>query len=486
VRVSFHAILLFSLLGGFRVLALGQNVPAQDSNTTQGQSQGTGDATTGTVRNVPATALSAPVGIEGDATSTGDPSRDLPQIPSLLGGAGISMAFLTEMERSNYLRAGINVGATYDDNPYLLSNGTQSNTSESVFPNISIEQTTSRTFWSLGYAGGLTVNQNFSSQNQGSHSVNFDSRYRLSPHINLRVAERFSLTTGFFDSGSNAVATTGSGGPNANLITPLSTQMSTVTTAEMNYHFAINDLIGASGSFYDLHYTNVSPGAVLADSQTETGAAFWLHRLFRDDWGGLAYKFDRITFNPDGQTLAHSFLVVNTLHLANGLRWSIFAGPQYSNNQGLIVGSSQVSQSNHWETSAGCEIGWQMRRTSLSVGYSRVISDGAGVLGAVRLENEYGSFRREIAPGWAVTMTATHGTNRSLTVPFAGAATSINLTSVSAGLERNVGKKLGLRLSYTHDFQQQFGIAGSTQNLDAQRNLFAATLSYQWARPLGR
>ena len=152
------------------------------------------------------------------------------------------------------------MGATYDDNPLLLSTGRQSNTSETIFPNIRIEESTSRMRWSLGYAGGLTINQKITSQNQGSHNLNFDSQFRLSPHVNLRVAENFSLTTGFFDAGNGSEIVAGSGGPNASLITPLATQRSSVTTVETNYHFALNDLIGASGSFYDLHFTNVPSG----------------------------------------------------------------------------------------------------------------------------------------------------------------------------------------------------------------------------------
>jgi hypothetical protein len=51
---------------------------------------------------------------------TGDASSDLPQMPALLGGPGTSAAFLSELERSNFLRGGINVSATYDDNPLLV------------------------------------------------------------------------------------------------------------------------------------------------------------------------------------------------------------------------------------------------------------------------------------------------------------------------------------------------------------------------------
>jgi hypothetical protein len=421
---------------------------------------------------------------------TEDASNDLPRIPALLGGAGISSAFLSELERSNYLRGGVNVGAVYDDNPLLLSSGVESNSSETIFPNIMIDESTSRIRWTLGYAGGLTVNQKITSRNQGSQNLNFDSQYRLSPHVNLRVAEGFSMTTGFFDSG-NGAGVIGSGGPNASLIAPLSTQRSSLTTVETNYHFALNDLIGASGSFYDLHFTNVPAGTQLTDSETASGSAFWLHRIVGSDWGGVSYRFDRITFNAgNGETRVNSFLAVNTLSVSNRFTLTGFVGPQYLENQGLAPGGVPISQSNNWSVAGGVEGDWRNQRTSVSAGFSRNISDGGGVLGTVRLQSVYGNFRRQLIPGWSAALTASHGTNQSLIVPLATSASSVNLTSAGISLERNVGKSIGLRMGYTHDFQEQFGVPGATQTsplqtLDAGRNRFLVTLSYQWAKPLG-
>src|SRR5208282_2882911 len=327
---------------------------------------------------------SAIAGMRGDE-GTADTSGSLPLIPGLLGGVGISPTLLSEMERSNYLRGGVNVGATYDDNPLLLSSGEVGNASVSIFPNIKINQTSSRMRWTLGYAGGLTVNQRFTNQNQGSQNLNFDSQYRLSPHVNLRVAENFSMTTGFFDAGNGTEVVAASGGPNASLITPLATQRSSMTTVETNYHFALNDLIGASGSFYDLHFTNVPAGTQLADSQTASGSAFWLHRIFREDWGGVSYRFDRISFSPGGgETRAHSFTAVNTLSLSKRFTVTGFVGPQYSENQGMIPGAMLRTQWSDWSVVGGAEGGWKNQHTSVSAGYSRTISDGGGVLGSVR------------------------------------------------------------------------------------------------------
>jgi hypothetical protein len=471
------------MMAGLQFMAAGQNPAPQTP-----PDQSSGDSGGVSARNAPAAAVSGIVGLEGEGGE--DTYNDLPQIPALLGGKGTSTAFLSEMERSNYLVGGINVGAAYDDNPLLLSPA-QSNTSETIFPSIRIEESSSRMRWGLGYAGGLTVNQKITSQNQGSHNLDFDSLFRLSPHVSLRVAEAFSMITGFFDAGNGAGTTAGSGGPNASLLAPLATQRSSVTTVEANYHYALNDLIGASGSFYDLHFTNIPtppPDAQtipLTDTQTASGAAFWLHRLFRRDWGGLSYRFDRITFNPNGESRVHSFTVVNTLSISRRITLSGFVGPQYSENQGLVAGTTQPSQSTAWSVGGGVEGGWQSERTSVSAGYSRSVSDGGGVLGAVRLQNVRGTFRRELVPGWAITVTANHGTNQSITVPSATSAGSITLTSAGASLERNVGKKIGIRLGYTHDFQQRLEVPGAVQTLDAHRNRYFVTLSYQWTKPLG-
>ena len=254
-----RCLILVWMVAALQILSMGQDQPPQNS-TTQSSSDD------GTVRTAPAAALSAYAGMETEGASS-----DLPQIPAMLGGQGTSAAFLSELERSNYLRGGINVSATYDDNPLLLSSGVVSNTSETIFPSIRIEESSSRMRWTLGYAGGLTVNQKITSENQGSHNLNFDSQYRLSPHVNLRVAENFSMTTGFFDASNGVEVVAGAGGPNASLIAPLATQRSNTTTVETNYHFALNDLIGASGSYYDLHFSNVAAGTELTDSQTAIG-----------------------------------------------------------------------------------------------------------------------------------------------------------------------------------------------------------------------
>jgi hypothetical protein len=307
------------------------------------------------------------------------------------------------------------------------------------------------------------------------------------------VAENFSLTTGFFDADNGTETVAGSGGPNISLITPLASERSSVTTVETNYHFALNDLIGASGSFNASNFSNPSSGAQLqlANSQTASGSAFWLHRIFGADWGGMSYRFDRITFTPGGgESQVHSFFAVNTLSISKRFTLTGFIGPQYSDNQGLAPVTELPLQFNQWSVAGGVEGGWKNEHTSVSAGYSRIISDGSGVLGAERLQTVRGNFGRQLTPEWVVALTASYAANQSLTVPFATSADSIGSTSAGISVERNVRKSIGLRMGYSHDFQEQFGVPGPTQasplqTLDASRNRFFFTLSYQWAKPLG-
>lgn len=511
MKLRQHLILAF-LLAALQAFSMGQDQspqtpvlpasPDSTSQTSQGQASqdqpsqdqaqpgqtSTGNATS--TRTAPAAPLSG-IAVRQTDVGTEDTSNVLPQLPELLGGKGVATVILTGLERSNFLRAGLNVGAAYNDNPLLLSGGAVGDASVSVFPNISIEQSSSRMRWMLGYAGGLTVNQRFTSQDEGSHDVNFDSDFRLSPHVSLRVAENFAITTGFFDAGNNsdliAGAGAGAGAPNSTLIAPLATDRTSLTTVESSYHFALNDLVGASGSFYDLHFTNLSEGSALtelADSQTATGSAFWLHRIFGGDWGGASYRFDRLTFSGGGETRVHSFFAVDTAKLSSHLTLTGFAGPQYDENQWLVLsgGTNQLMETNNWSFAGGVDGGWQNLRTGLFAGYSRSISDGGGILGAVVLQNVHASFRRELVPGWTATASAGHGTNQALLASEG----SIDSTSAGITLERNVGKSVGFRAGYAHIFQQQyFPPAASYPSFDASQNRFFVTLSYQWAKPLG-
>ena len=476
MSISRYSILVLVLIG-LPMLAVGQNPPAQNNS-------GDGSSTT---RSIPAAPLSGIVGV--DAQIEDQSGEDLPSIPAMLGGPSSSLAFVSEMERSNYLRGGVNVGVGYTDNALLSPSGQVGNASYTVFPNIAVEQSTSRVRWSLGYAAGFTVNQQLSNQNQGAQDLKFDAEFRLSPHVNLRAAEDFSRTTGIFGAGTGSALQPGPAGNNVNLITPLANTLSSQTVVATNYHFALKDVVGASASFNALRYSDASTGAgTLENTQTVSVGAFWLHQLLRHDWGGFSYALQRITFDPSGETRVHTFAAMNTLSLSKTVTVSAFIGPQYSEHQGVAAtgpDAGQFSTFNHWSLAGGVEGNWQKERTSVAAGYSKQVNSGGGLLGAVGAQNVHAAIRREFLPRWAATFGGTYGSNTAITLLTGTGATSIKATSVGASLERNIGRQLGFQIGYAHQFQSQSGSSKPSGNFDANRNLFSVTLSYQWSKPLG-
>lgn len=481
IRNWFVVVVTILSMGSFSwAQATAAQNPAGETAPTQG---------TQTPREAPPAPLSGIMGMD-TAIEQEDTSAILPHIPSVLGGAGPTLEFSAEQERTNYLRGGINVGATYDDNTSLVPAGAVSNTTYSVFPDIRIEQTFPRMRWDLGYAAGLTVNQRLSNRNQGSHAINFDSQFRLSPHVNLRAAEVFSLTTGLFDSGTSIVA--GLPGSNGTPIAPLSKQRNSSTTGELDYHFKLKDLMGFSGTFDDLHFSDQGT-ASLVNTRAESGAAFWLHGFGRN-WLGITYRFQHIGFTPTegssgvvgGTSDVHSILALNTTTLPSHFTFTAFAGPQYSDNHGVLPDGDTSSNFTDWSFAGGVELDWQTQRSGMTVGYSRQISSGAGLLGVSRVQGVHGGFRQQLFPGWAVAVSGSYGRNEALTIPVAGGTTSIDAATVGASLERNLGRSLTLRLGYNHDFQDQTGTTDTTLAGNAHRNRYFVTVGYQWTRPLGR
>ena len=152
----------------------------------------------------------------------------------------------------------------------------------------------------------------------------------------------------------------------------------------------------------------------------------------------------------------HSFLAVDTLNLSTRFTLTGFVGPQYSENQGLLRGRT-VHASSDWSLAGGAEGGWRDERTSVSAGYSRNISDGGGILGAVRLQNIYGNLRREFVPGWTVARYRQSRQQSGDPVALANQREFhySNFGWRLAGAER--GKSVGFRMGYAHDLEQESG-----------------------------
>ena len=429
--------------------------------------------------------------VQQDSAST--PVQSSP-IPTLQGG---SLAFEPELARTNYLNTGISIGTAFDDNALNTTSGRISDFGYSVLPYIGLKQSRGRLNWTLGYAAGLTINQQLSNRNQGSHILGFESEYRLSPHVDFLVRDRFLMTTGFFDQvNQNHDGTSGTvlQTPNQAVITPLAKQTSNTTTTQVTYQFGRDSQIGGSGTFYRSHYNDAPVGTTLIDTNTQEAEAFYNHRLFDRDSIGVTYRFQRLTFSPVfNSVIAHSVLATYTFRPRPNLSLSVFAGPQYTNNNSelmvlamqlpvIYVRAISISQKS-WSPAVGGSFSWNGQRTSFVADASRTTSDGGGLLGAVKLTSFDAAVRRQLSRNYTAELGVIYGLSDTVG-SSAVSYSSVKSATGNFSLSRRFGTDFGLTLGYAHAYQLQGNNAPVSTNINHNRAWI--TISYIFSRPLGR
>ena len=437
-----------------------------------------------------ATLLTVPA-VWAQVDSTGAPpaavgpgSGDAMITPAPVSGATYPMGFTSET-RSNYLRGGLTFGSAWDDSVVTGANGKPvSDESYSIWPTISLDQTRSRLHWVLAYNPGFTFYQKTSERNEADQNFAADFKYRLSPHVTLSLRDTFRKTSNVLNQPNQDLAQPISGGAfgaNNSLIAPVADVLTNTGNVEITYQFSANGMIGASGTFTNLHYPNQSQVPGLFDSSSKGGSAFYNHRLSKMHYVGASYQYQQFLSFPTGgqsQTQAHSAFLFYTLYLKPTLSVSLWGGPQYSDTQQFLLASTQA-----WSPAGGGSVSWQGRLTSFAASYSRRINDGGGLVGAVHSNSADASLRRQLTRNVSASVGASYAQNRVVdAVPLF--SNNGHTVSGTASVQRQIGEHFNLQAQYTRLHQSYSNI--TALSLAPDRNRALVTIAYQFSRPLGR
>jgi len=417
-------------------------------------------------------------------------SDDRMVTPPLVSGQSYPTASVSQ-ERSNYLRGGVLFTTAYTDNAVGLVNGhAESDVSYSVSPTLAIDETTTRTHLVMTYAPGFTFYQHLSSLNETDQNAAIDFQYRLSPHVTFAAHDGFQKSSSVFnqpDLGSAGAVSGGTQGGNFSVIAPIADHLTNAGNVGLTYQFALNAMIGASGTFTNLHYPNQAEVPGLFDSESQGGSAFYAQRISKVNYLGVAYQYERLQSFPapeTNETQTHALLLFYTLYPRPTFSISIFGGPQYADSgpQFFIASSIPSPVSSNWSPEAGGSVNWQGRVTNLAVSYAHMISSSGGLIGAVRQDIASASIGQQLSKTLRVSVGGGYAQNDLL----AGSLTSDNGHTISgtASLQQKVGQHLSVQLGYTRLHQVYSGVAILAGTPDTNREFVA--LSYQFSRALGR
>lgn len=433
--------------------------------------------------------LIAPVWCQVDTNETEananpqDESRML--TPPPVNGQAYPTATAAET-RSNYLRGGLTFNSAYSDNVFAgYAPNPVSDVSYSVWPTIALDETTSRLSSTLTYSPGFTFYQRTSAYNQMDQNLGLNLQYRLSPHVTASVRDSFQKTSNVFNQPD--VTATGVYGtpqpPTLAVVPPLADTLTNSANAQLTYQFSASGMIGASGTFTNLHFPNQSDVPGLYDSSSRGGSAFYSRRLSRKHYIGATYQYSRMlayTTGAPSQTETHTVFAFYTIYLKSNLSVSLSGGPQYYDTAQYLF----FPASHSWSPAATASLGWQGRHTSFAGSYSRIVTGGGGLVGAFHSNSANASARWQLARTWNAGTAASYGIYQSITPFFFLANPGGHTISGTVSLQHQIGEHFNAQLGYTRVHQSFGGISAIATNPDTNREF--VSISYQFTRPLGR
>lgn len=423
----------------------------------------------------------------GNAMASDDSSENSDRMltPPPVSGQSFPTVPLSE-ERSNYLNGGLAFTSAYTDNVLGAVNGHPlSDVSYSLAPMLTLDQTTPRAHELVTYAPGFTFYQRTSARNEADQNASLNFDFRLSPHVTFTATDRFQKTSNVFSNPDFASFSTISGSSaatNFSIIPPVANVLINFANTTLTYQFGLNEMIGVSGTFSNLHFANLAEVPGLYDGSAQSGSAFYSHRFATEHYVGATYQFQRLVSYPTAgalETQTHAGLLFYTFLPSRWFSFSVFGGPQYADTtqpqpQPVLKG---------WNPSAGTSASWQGRVTAVAVSYSHSIAGSGGLIEAVHMDNASASLRQQLNKTLTGTIAGAYIQNNLLSGAILG-FNSGHSVSATASLQQQLGQHFTVQLGYTRLHQSYSNVAVISLAPDTNREFF--TLSYQFSRPLGK
>lgn len=427
-----------------------------------------------------------------EATANTSNPQDAPMLtPPPVSGQSYPTLY-TSSERSNDLHGGIAFTGAYSDNTLGSITGTAvSDLSYSVAPFIGIDITTSRLHSVLNYAPGFTFYQRTTSRNEADQNASIDLQYRLSPHVTLSVKDQMLKSSNVFNQPNLVESGAISGAaqqPNFSIIAPVADRLSNSGNVGISYQFRANQMVGASGTFSNLHYPSPDQVPGLYDSSSQGGSLFYSYRVSGRHYIGASYQYERLLSFPtvgQNETQTHGFLAFYTLHATTRTLLSLFGGPQYYSlaQPPLPPLQLQVPVAQGWTPAAGASLSWQGRLTNVALTYSHIISGGGGLsAAAVRMDSASAALQRQLTRRLSGAISGGFSQNDVL-VSTAGVSNGHTISG-NVSLQQEMSQHFNIQLGYTRLHQVYSNVPVLAATPDTNREYIS--ISYQFSRPLGR
>jgi hypothetical protein len=385
--------------------------------------------------------------------------------------------------RSNYLRLALMETTVYSDNVLGDAFRPVSDISFLISPTITIDKTTSRQHLTLAYTPGFTIYRQTSVLNQASQYLNFAEAYRLTRHVTLSLQDSFHYTSNFLDQTDplavdvNPVSTA----PLYAIIAPVAGQIANGARAELTDQFSMNGMIGASGTFTDLHFLKSTSNLGIYDSNSAGGSVFYNRRMSKRHYIGASYEHSETIAYPltaKSTIQSDTFFLFYTIYLKPTFSFSFSGGPQH-----YTISQSPYPGYSAWSPTLTGSMGWQGRHTNFSASFSRVVGGGGGLVGAFESLYAGASGRWLFARDWSAGFVGTYLNNKNVTPSTFLSTEGGHSILGTMSAQHQLSQRWSMEFGYTRLVQIYSGIPVVSRAPYTNREF--VSFSYHFARPLG-
>jgi hypothetical protein len=407
------------------------------------------------------------------------------QMPTAIPGGGISP--------TNLFTAGLSLGATFDDKAIIGVAMPSSDIRYDISPSVAFVQTLSRIDWGVSYGPGTDVSQHNLFPVQLSHDFGGHFTWAVSKHGTLSAQGNYILSTNPFQQFGVQPFTTTPGpivSPNQTVYLANFRHTSTLSQMQYNYRLSERTSMGVAGNFGLQHYngtTNTGTQSTLIGSQAVSGQAHLARQFTPRNELSVQYGWQQFKYGPfNARTTTHSLLLSDDIKINQSSSIRLSAGPQYSltSNQALLnLGFAVVEIPLKRNTLSWSAVGaytLAVPRGAITLSYSRQVSDGGGIIGAVELNGGSANFSWKVTPKWSMNLGLQAADEQLLAVKTGG--NELLTYSARLNVGRQIYKNVGLNL-----FFQRINQTGRLAVLVAgNHDVAGVSLDFNFTKPVGR
>jgi hypothetical protein len=405
--------------------------------------------------------------------------------------------FLGEAVNHSNLNLGMTVQGGYDTNIASFSTQRLPQASYLIGPHIGISQYRAKLGLNISYDGGLGIYQELPNSNTYSQTGTVDILYQLTSHWQGHVADHYSYSADPFGSYFTIIGQPTPNNPNPNFYVPFATTQQNYGQMDLSDQLTKYDTLTFTGTETFRRYSNFTTNLTfqggLYNLISYSGGANYSHKFSSQLSLGGGYNWTSLDFAHGQQRSGVSAIqgFVN-YQFSKSLSLSGWAGPEHITARTTLFVFNQfvILYQADWVPAFGVNIGWQGLRQAVTLGLSREVSDGGGLLATTTVYNVNLAYRRKLSARWDGTISGQYGNNASF------AASNLNkqlfpdrkYTVLQSGVQliRQITPQMTANLSYSYIRETQMNIyfVGASPNYNDSR--IWISLQYNWNHPLGR